>query len=150
MPHESVYGCELLCKNYFIMLIMCVQSTYMLYCTARCSPCTHYAVLINKSTFRINKHIVHNMLRGNLESQSIPLHVLEIQDTVQCSSTMICHVIFYSLPPFSSPKPSYILPVLLDSFIIAVVSYAISISLSKVFANKHGYTVVPNQVTVLL
>ncbi|XP_065886960.1 prestin-like isoform X2 [Dysidea avara] len=49
------------------------------------------------------------------------------------------------LPPFTPPKPSYMFPVLLDSFIIAVVSYSIAISLSKVFANKHGYTVVPNQ-----
>ena len=61
--------------------------------------------------------------------------------SVSCSCYFLCR-----LPPFTPPKPSYMFPVLLDSFIIAVVSYSIAISLSKVFANKHGYTVVPNQV----
>jgi len=44
------------------------------------------------------------------------------------------------VPPFSLAGA-----VALDSLVIAIVSYAGSISLAKIFAEKHNYPVDPNQ-----
>lgn len=44
------------------------------------------------------------------------------------------------------PNPSIFLDVMVDAFAQAIVGYAISISLGKTFALKHGYKVCSNQV----
>ena len=46
-----------------------------------------------------------------------------------------------SIPPPSVPPPSIYRLVIGDAFIIAIVSFAISISLVKIFAAKHNYDV---------
>lgn len=44
------------------------------------------------------------------------------------------------------PNPSIFSEVIVDAFALAIVGYAISISLGKTFALKHGYKVCSNQV----
>ena len=61
----------------------------------------------------------------------------------------LCALHICRLPPTSTPKTTYFIDILPDAFTIAVVSYSISISLSKVFALKHGYVIHSNQVLVL-
>lgn len=50
------------------------------------------------------------------------------------------------LKPPVAPKISYFGQVVGNAFAIAVVGYAICISLGKIFALKHGYNVDSNQV----
>lgn len=49
------------------------------------------------------------------------------------------------LPPLSLPSFSLMPNIFADAFVIAVVIFATNISLSKMFAKKHGYSVDPNQ-----
>lgn len=49
------------------------------------------------------------------------------------------------LPPLSSPKFSYMQDMIIDCVSIAVVSYAISVSVAKAFAKKNNYKVDANQ-----
>lgn len=44
------------------------------------------------------------------------------------------------------PNPKIFSEVIADAFALAIVGYAISISLGKTFALKHGYKVCSNQV----
>ena len=37
--------------------------------------------------------------------------------------------------------------VIVDAFIAVIICYSITLSLEKVFAKKHGYTIHPNQVS---
>lgn len=53
---------------------------------------------------------------------------------------------FLRLQPPRVPNASVFSEVVLDAFAIAIVGYAISISLGKTFALKHGYKVESNQV----
>ena len=55
----------------------------------------------------------------------------------------------YRLPPLTSPKASHVGNVIADAFIAVVVCYSVTLSLAKVFAKKHGYTIYPNQVSTL-
>ena len=50
------------------------------------------------------------------------------------------------LPPLTTPKPSYMSDVIVDAFIAVVVCYSVTLSLEKMFAKKHSYTIYPNQV----
>ena len=78
----------------------------------------------------------------------------------QCTHTCIHEVptiadinvmyVYYRLPPLSTPKTAYFFEVLPDAFTIAVVSYSVSISLSKVFALKKGYIIHANQVFMFI
>ena len=52
------------------------------------------------------------------------------------------------LPPLTSPKPSHVGNVFTDAFVAVVVCYSVTLSLAKVFAKKHGYTIYPNQVCI--
>ncbi|KAI5109251.1 solute carrier family 26, member 6, partial [Silurus meridionalis] len=54
------------------------------------------------------------------------------------------------LQPPTMPNPSIFSDVIVDAFAIAIVGYAISISLGKTFALKHGYKVCSNQELVAL
>ncbi|XP_060775622.1 solute carrier family 26 member 6, like [Neoarius graeffei] len=54
------------------------------------------------------------------------------------------------LQPPTMPNPSIFLDVVVDAFALAIVGYAISISLGKTFALKHGYKVCSNQELVAL
>ncbi|CAH3178835.1 unnamed protein product [Porites evermanni] len=49
------------------------------------------------------------------------------------------------LPPLSVPNFSLVSNIFSDAFVIAVVIFATNISISKMFAKKHGYLVDPNQ-----
>lgn len=52
---------------------------------------------------------------------------------------------FYRFPPPAIP-PVIILPdLMVDSLTISIVAYAISISMSKIFAIKYNYKLDPNQ-----
>lgn len=53
---------------------------------------------------------------------------------------------FLRLQPPSVPNVNIFSEVVLDAFAMAIVGYAISISLGKTFALKHGYKVESNQV----
>ena len=53
---------------------------------------------------------------------------------------------FFSLPPLSIPQPSIFLSIMPDAFVIAVVIFATNVSLSKMLAKKHGYSIDANQV----
>lgn len=55
--------------------------------------------------------------------------------------------LFASLSPPSVPDFSIFGEVMGDAFALAIVGYAISISLGKTFALKHGYKVDSNQVS---
>ena len=78
----------------------------------------------------------------------------------QCTHTCIYKVstiadinviyVYYRLPPLSTPKTAYFFEVLPDAFTIAIVSYSISISLSKVFALQNGYIIHANQVIMFI
>ena len=52
----------------------------------------------------------------------------------------------YRLPPLATPKASYMGDVIVDAFIAVIICYSVSLSLEKVFAKKHGYSIHPNQV----
>ncbi|MCI4375453.1 hypothetical protein PGIGA_G00109490 [Pangasianodon gigas] len=54
------------------------------------------------------------------------------------------------LQPPAMPNPSIFSEVVVDAFALAIVGYAISISLGKTFALKHGYKVCNNQELVAL
>lgn len=60
-------------------------------------------------------------------------------------SVLLC--LCCSLSPPTAPDVSLFGEVIGDAFALAVVGYAISISLGKTFALKHGYNVDSNQVT---
>lgn len=51
-----------------------------------------------------------------------------------------------SLPPFTPPQSSHFIDVIQDAFVIAVVSFAVGVSLAKVFAREFDYNISPNQV----
>ena len=51
------------------------------------------------------------------------------------------------MPPLSSPSFSIMSEVLVDGIVIAVVSFAINVSLAKAFAKKNNYTIDANQVS---
>ena len=53
----------------------------------------------------------------------------------------------YRPPPLTTPKLSYVSDVIADAFVAVVVCYSVTLSLEKVFAKKHGYTIYPNQVS---
>lgn len=49
------------------------------------------------------------------------------------------------LPPFT-PPPFEVIPAMLsDTFALAIVAFAISVTLAMLFANKHNYSISPNQ-----
>lgn len=54
----------------------------------------------------------------------------------------------FSLPPVSLPNSRYFLILLPNAFVISVVSFAVSVSLSKVLAKKYQYMVNANQVCI--
>ena len=49
------------------------------------------------------------------------------------------------LPSPTPPNPRLFLPVMVDSFVIAIVVYAISFSMAKIFSRKHHYPVCATQ-----
>lgn len=57
-----------------------------------------------------------------------------------------CVLCSLRLQPPRVPNVNVFSEVVLDAFAIAIVGYAISISLGKTFALKHGYKVESNQV----
>ncbi|KAJ7388826.1 hypothetical protein OS493_035383 [Desmophyllum pertusum] len=57
----------------------------------------------------------------------------------------IIGVIPKGLPPLSLPSFSLMSRIFPDAFVIAVVIFATNISLVKMFAKKHGYSIDPNQ-----
>lgn len=62
---------------------------------------------------------------------------------------LLFHVFFYLFTSLSSPSVPDVRifgEVIGDAFALAVVGYAVSISLGKTFALKHGYKVDSNQV----
>ena len=52
----------------------------------------------------------------------------------------------YRIPQITTPNGSYILPLLQDAFVIAIVTFSVTVSLAKVFARQFSYTVDSNQV----
>lgn len=57
---------------------------------------------------------------------------------------------FSSFPPPAFPPINRLSSVAVDAIGISIVSFAINISMAKMFAQKHGYALIPNQVSVLL
>ena len=53
----------------------------------------------------------------------------------------------HRLPPLTTPKASYMGDVIAEAFIAVVICYSVTLSLEKLFAKKHGYTIYPNQVS---
>ncbi len=51
-----------------------------------------------------------------------------------------------SAPPISAPSMEYIGSTIQDAFVIAIVTFAVTVSLAQVFANKLNYTIHSNQV----
>ena len=49
------------------------------------------------------------------------------------------------LPPLSVPRSDLIPEIIVDSFVISVVAFAVNISLAKLFSQKHGYPIDANQ-----
>jgi len=60
--------------------------------------------------------------------------------------TVVVLLCFLRLQPPGVPNTRVFSEVVVDAFAIAIVGYAISISLGKTFALKHGYKVESNQV----
>ena len=54
--------------------------------------------------------------------------------------------LFSRLPEPTFPKVTYWPDVISDAFSIAIVSFAITVSIGKLFAKKHGYKISANQV----
>ncbi len=54
-----------------------------------------------------------------------------------------------SIPPPKVPKLSVMSGLIADAISIAIVSYAISVSMVKLFGQKHGYDTDANQVRLL-
>ena len=50
------------------------------------------------------------------------------------------------LPPLTTPKTSYVSDVIADAAFIAILIFYADMTVEKVFAKKHGYTIYPNQV----
>ena len=61
-----------------------------------------------------------------------------------CIFYILC--ILFSAPPFTPPKASLLPQLIVDAFIITIVSYVINISQAKLLAKKNGYPIYPNQV----
>ena len=53
------------------------------------------------------------------------------------------------LPSVTSPNVDYALLLLQDAFVISVVTFAVTVSLAKVFARRYSYSVDSNQVHVI-
>lgn len=61
----------------------------------------------------------------------------------------ILNKVFLRIPKPTLP-PLHIVPMVLgDSVAIAIVSFAINVSMAKLFAKKHKYEIRPNQVRIL-
>ena len=90
---------------------------------------------------------VHTRVHIHTHTHTCYIHVI-IQCAV-CIGILLQTLHTYRLPPTSTPKSEYFGDILTDAFTIAIVAYSISISLSKVFANKHGYSIHANQVLIL-
>ena len=52
------------------------------------------------------------------------------------------------LPNVSTPNVNYVLPLLQDAFVISIVTFAVTVSLAKVFARQYNYSVDSNQVQI--
>lgn len=59
-----------------------------------------------------------------------------------------CCLIGYRLRPPAAPNISLLPNLVTDSFAIAIVGFSMDVSLAKIFALKHGYSVDGNQVSV--
>ena len=53
---------------------------------------------------------------------------------------------FFRFPPPQLPDFSILGEIVGDAFAVAIVGFAISISLAKLYAQKHGYCIDSNQV----
>lgn len=87
-------------------------------------------------------------LRGLYFSQWIvELEVLVVLDTCAWCTTSVILCVLRLLPP-SLPDFSLLPNLVTDSFAIAIVGFSMGVSLAKIFALKHGYTVDGNQVSL--
>lgn len=68
--------------------------------------------------------------------------------SLRCLVLTDCPLIWFSLSLPRVPNVSLFGEVISDAFALAIVGYAISISLGKTFALKHGYKVDSNQVNL--
>ena len=50
------------------------------------------------------------------------------------------------VPNITFPAGSYMLPLLQDAFVIAIVTFAVTVSLAQVFARQYSYAIDSNQV----
>ena len=62
--------------------------------------------------------------------------------------TFTCFSFPNRLPPVTVPSLSTAADIVPDAFIIAIVSFAVNISLAKMFAKKHKYPIDANQVDI--
>ena len=67
-------------------------------------------------------------------------------DYMTAKIVMILAIFFSSLPPISLPRPEYMLASLPNAVLIAIVIFAISISVADLLAKKHNYTINSSQV----
>lgn len=72
-------------------------------------------------------------------------HLKNIDDD-GCSTSVCFHVL--RLRPPAVPDFSLISNLIPDAFAVAIVGFSMNISLAKIFALKHGYSVDGNQVSV--
>lgn len=61
-----------------------------------------------------------------------------------------CTVFFFRLPVPTVPNFSLMPDVLSDAFALSIVVFAISVSMGKILARKHGYEIDSNQVMYMM
>ena len=62
---------------------------------------------------------------------------------IQCHTF---HTLYRRLPSVTRPNMDYALLLLRDAFVISIVTFAVTVSLAKVFAKRYSYSVDSNQV----
>ena len=61
---------------------------------------------------------------------------------------MILTLFVFSLPQLTVPDTNYMLALLPNAFVIAVVTFAVTVSLGQVFAQQFNYSIASDQVCV--
>ena len=93
-------------------------------------------------------HFITQLLRyvvkNSFKAVVIYFHVVYATFQVKLSLVVGC---FNRLPRITVPSLSLVARILPDAFVIAIVSFAVNISIAKMFAKKHKYSIDANQVT---
>ncbi len=74
------------------------------------------------------------------------MYVSKTQFLLYLCMLIYLHTHTCSAPPISAPSMEYIGSTIQDAFVIAIVTFSVTVSLAQVFANKLNYTIHSNQV----